>query len=211
MLPMVVFGQKDVTTFLGIPVDGSKSSFIQKLKTKGFINSTKSDMQGVFNGKDVYLNIQTNKSLVCRVIVSLKNETRSESDIRIQFNRLLNQFQENQKYVGLPTNKEIVEEDDISYEILVKNKRFDAYFYQKPDKINEEDAIKLEKLQNSYNEAIMSGDFSNIKELTREAINMFMKVFQNKSVWFMITENYGKYSLAIFYENGYNMPHGEEL
>ena len=37
MLPMAVMGQKDVTTFLGIPVDGSKSSMIQKLKNKGFL------------------------------------------------------------------------------------------------------------------------------------------------------------------------------
>lgn len=31
-----LYAQKDVTQFLGIPVDGSKSEMIKKLKAKGF-------------------------------------------------------------------------------------------------------------------------------------------------------------------------------
>ena len=31
--------EKDVTKFLGIPIDGSKSDMIQKLKEKGFVPS----------------------------------------------------------------------------------------------------------------------------------------------------------------------------
>ena len=37
----ILYAQKDVTQFLGIPVDGSKSEMIQKLKAKGYrYNST---------------------------------------------------------------------------------------------------------------------------------------------------------------------------
>ena len=36
LLSAVAFAQKDVTKFLGIPVDGTKTQMIQKLKAKGF-------------------------------------------------------------------------------------------------------------------------------------------------------------------------------
>lgn len=35
-LSVAMYAQKDVTKFLGIPVDGTKSAMIQKLKAKGF-------------------------------------------------------------------------------------------------------------------------------------------------------------------------------
>ena len=62
MLSAVAFSQKDVTKFLGIPVDGSKSAMIQKLKAKGFESSVyKSDiLEGEFNGAEVNVFIQTN-------------------------------------------------------------------------------------------------------------------------------------------------------
>ena len=37
---IVLHAQEDVTKFLGIPVDGSKSEMIQKLKAKGFTNTS---------------------------------------------------------------------------------------------------------------------------------------------------------------------------
>lgn len=36
MLGVYAFAQKDVTQFLGIPVDGTKTEMVQKLKAKGF-------------------------------------------------------------------------------------------------------------------------------------------------------------------------------
>ena len=36
LLSTVIFAQNNVTQFLGIPVDGSKSAMIEKLKAKGF-------------------------------------------------------------------------------------------------------------------------------------------------------------------------------
>lgn len=37
------------------------------------------------------------------------------------------------------------------------------------------------------------------------------EVFEKLLVWFMINENYGKYSVMIHYENGYNQANGEDL
>jgi hypothetical protein len=51
ILPIALYAQKDVTQFLGIPVDGNKSEMIQKLKDKGFtINPHEEDvLAGEFN------------------------------------------------------------------------------------------------------------------------------------------------------------------
>lgn len=55
--------QNDVTTFLGIPVDGFKSEMKQKLVSKGFVPKkvgTNEFLEGEFNGTDVHVYIATN-------------------------------------------------------------------------------------------------------------------------------------------------------
>ena len=54
--------QNDVTTFLGIPVDGFKSEMKQKLVSKGFVPKkvgTNEFLEGEFNGTDVHVYIAT--------------------------------------------------------------------------------------------------------------------------------------------------------
>ena len=65
LIAVCAYSQKDVTQFLGIPIDGSKSAMIQKLKAKGFrANSYNKDvLEGKFNGMDVNLHIATNNDL----------------------------------------------------------------------------------------------------------------------------------------------------
>lgn len=213
MLTVTLLAQNDVTTFLGIPVDGTKTAFIQKLKAKGFVSTSMSgsDLQGKFNGKDVYVIVQTNNNKVCRIVVTEKDKTRDESDIIIKFNRLLGQFRSNSKYVELVPNEEIEDGTDVSYQMRIKNKRFQAEFYQKPEKMDESDAEKAVSLQDKAKKAQELGDYSAIGELFADAKGLLEKYFQKKLVWFMITEVYGQYSIAIFYENGYNMANGEDL
>ncbi|MEI3583799.1 MAG: hypothetical protein V8Q29_04490 [Alistipes shahii] len=52
--------EKDVTKFLGIPVDGYKPAMIEKLKAKGFLLPLRAKMfcEGEFNGADVLLPIK---------------------------------------------------------------------------------------------------------------------------------------------------------
>lgn len=89
----VAFSQNDVTTFLGIPVDGTKSDMIQKLKAKGFTYDATYDMlEGEFNGKDVEVLIVTENNKVYRICLIDKNET-TESQIKIRFNTLCRQFE----------------------------------------------------------------------------------------------------------------------
>ncbi len=64
LLSIAAWAQKDVTQFLGIPVDGSKSEMIRKLKAKGFTSDPyKSDLlKGEFNGRDVEIHVVTNNN-----------------------------------------------------------------------------------------------------------------------------------------------------
>ena len=133
LIPSIaVHAQNDVTQFLGIPVDGSKTEMIQKLKAKGFhINPHDKDvLEGEFNGKDVYIHIATNNDKVCRIMVSDINSV-DERSIQIRFNNLCRQFEQNPKYISLG-NYQIPDDENIDYEITVKNKRYEAIFYQLP-------------------------------------------------------------------------------
>ena len=124
-----VFAQKEVTKFLGIPVDGYKSEMIQKLKAKGYnYNSTRDCLEGEFNGRDVEIGVVTNNNKVYRIAIIDKAYS-NESNIKIRFNTLCNQFENNSKYFGSRDQK-ISENDDISYEIRVNNKRYQASYYQ---------------------------------------------------------------------------------
>lgn len=114
--------------FLGIPVDGPQAQFVSQLKAKGFVyNSFYERYEGQFNGKNVDVLIHTNHNLVDRVMVMFP--ATSEREIRNEFNRLLSQFNENAKYMDLDFNEEIPSDENISYEIMVNNKRYQASFY----------------------------------------------------------------------------------
>ena len=134
MASATAFAQKEVTKFLGIPVDGYKSEMIQKLKAKGYrFNNVTDCLEGEFNGKEVLISVVTNNNKVYRIAVFDKNYV-NETDIKINFNNLCRQFNRNEKYFSLNEDQTIPEKEDISYEMLAHNKRYEAVFYQKPVK-----------------------------------------------------------------------------
>ena len=154
LFSMVAFSQNsDPIKFLGIPIDGTEIQFVTKLKSKGFTYDYLSkSYKGQFNGRDVDVYIHTNHNLVDRVYVSFPSTT--EKDIKIEFNKLLAQFKDIGKYMDLSMNEAIPEEDDISYEIMVNNKRYQASFsYYDPsrDKIAFMNAL-LDKFSDFYTE-----------------------------------------------------------
>lgn len=131
MLSVAIYAQKEITKFMGIPVDGSKTAMIQKLKNKGFVYDSELDwLEGEFNGEKVGVKPVMNHNKVYRIAVLDLNEW-DESQIRIRFNRLFNQFINNKKYVPL-AGRELTEEDDISYDLSIKNKQIAATFAQLP-------------------------------------------------------------------------------
>ena len=142
-LTMPVFAQDaiEVTKFLGIPVDGFKPEMIKKLKAKGFTEDTSEGMlTGEFNGTEVYVTPVTNNNKVFRIGL-IDKTSQSERDIIIRFNRLCRQFENNQNYANPIGDQTIPDDEDISYELTVNNKRYEAIFYQKPEDDNIENRM----------------------------------------------------------------------
>lgn len=209
------YAQKDVTQFLGIPIDGSKSAMIQKLKAKGFkANSYREDvLEGEFNGMDVNVHIGTNGDKVCRIMVCDANPV-DERSIKIRFNNLCRQFKKNPKYMSMD-DYIIPDDEDISYGITVNNKRYEAIFYQHPVELSDTTLI-LEKiipiLTEKYTPEQLANPTEEIKsEMMKKALEYMIELYTNKTVWFMISDLYGKYYITMFYDNEYNRANGEDL
>lgn len=209
------FAQEDVTKFLGFPVDGAKSEMIKNLKSKGFnlsnVNGT-DVLTGRFNGNDVNVYISTENGKVSRLMVCDEN-TMSETDIKIRFNRLCRQFKDNGKYLSLD-DYTIPEDEDLSYEMAVRNKRYEAIFYQLPEgeAMEQLQATILEEIQRKYTTEQLESPSEDIRnEIISLTFDVMMNSLKNKPVWFMISELYGKYYITMFYDNEYNRANGEDL
>ncbi|MBM0153002.1 hypothetical protein [Segatella copri] len=208
--------QKDVTSFLGIPVDGTVLSMKQKLVSKGFVPKkvgTNEFLEGEFNGTDVRVYIVTNNNKVYRIMVA-DNFTVDEAQIKIRFNNLVSQFENNKRYFPLDKYT-LSDEEDISYEMTVHNKNYDAYFYQVPD-MEKADTFFEEKVRNEllskYTEAELKNPSKEIsKEITNTAIKIGTERMFMKPVWFKIARVNGEYYICMFYDNEYNHANGEDL
>ena len=209
--------QKDVTSFLGIPVDGTVLSMKQKLVSKGFVPKkvgTNEFLEGEFNGTDVRVYIATNNNKVCRIMLCDKND-QNETNIKIRFNKLVSQFENNKRYTSLDKYT-LSDEENISYEMTVNKKNYDALFYQVPN-MEKVDTLALQKkvrneLLSKYTEAELKNPSEEItKEIQNTAIKIGMEMMFMKPVWFRICESYGEYYITMFYDNEYNHANGEDL
>lgn len=215
--------EKDVTKFLGIPVDGYKPAMIEKLKAKGFTPTIadKDVLEGEFNGTDVQLYVVTNNNKVYRIMVADKNAC-GETGIKIRFNNLCRQFRNNPKYKTFRAEEEqtIPDNENISYEIIVHKKRYEAAFYQ----ISQLDTVAIynkskQSLLSKYAQEQLDNPTEEISTeiqkayITNKAMYDFQNILtaHNKSVWFMIAERFGKYYICMYYDNEYNKADGEDL
>lgn len=211
-----LFAQNDVTKFLGIPVDGSKSEMIQKLKAKGFRYDSELDcLKGEFNGRDSYISVVTNNDKVYRIMVRDAMAS-DETSIRIRFNTLCRQFENNKKYQSVSSESYIIPEDeDIAYNISIKNKRYQASYFQVPEGGIDSTTIAQEAQTFIYSkysqEQLSSFTEEQRQELMADFLQYMTDKLDKKSVWFMITEQFGDYNLLLYYDNGYNQANGEDL
>ena len=129
---------QEVTKFLGIPVDGSKSSMINKLKSKGFTESSydKETLEGEFNGRDVYVTVGTNRNKVYRIMVQDKYGT-DPYNTKINYNQLCQQFANNPKYY-LRGGGEIGPGEEVTAE-TTESRKYEVYYYQK---LSDDDTLK---------------------------------------------------------------------
>lgn len=170
LMTLLSFGQnKGAIQFLGIPIDGPESQFATKLKAKGFTYiSYLEGYKGQFNGKNVEVYIHTNHNLVDRVYVAFPTTT--EKEIKNEFNRLLSQFNNTGKYMDLSFNEEISDDEDISHEITVNNKRYQASFsYFDPER----DPIPfIDALCDKFQDLIPEEQLNQLRNYVKMAMNL---------------------------------------
>lgn len=209
--------------FMGIPIDGTKENMIYQLEQKGFKYDTKSDyLDGKFNGEDAIIYVGTNKDVVDRIMVTFINPV-SETDIKIKFNRLVRQFDNNDKYFSLLEDQTIEDDVDISYEMSIKKKRFQAAYHQCYTKDEIEDLKTMfsenyeafmDSIAKSKKEPGLLFDGTKEENINTIAVLLGMNYMMNNDVWFMISESqtrYNYYLITIFYDNLANRPNGEDL
>ncbi len=215
LLSFGVYAQSDVTKFLGIPVDGSKKEMVKALKKKGFktSNTDKEALQGEFNGSTVNVFVLETSGQVSRIAV-LPIYGSSATDTKIAFNNLCSQFLSKDNYVArdndiiIPTYNDISipSDEDISYEMRVNGKRYEAPFIQLPAP---RDSILMEIEPLKYVSITVSDESGN--EIDLHSYLELLTKYSNNSVWFKIEEQYGKFYIALFYDNNNNRANGEDL
>ena len=202
---------KDVTTFLGIPVDGTASSMKQKLVSKGFVPKkvgTNEFLEGEFNGTDVHVWIVTNNNKVYRIMLSDKN-TVDEAQIKIRFNNLVKQFENNKRYHAF-ADYSLSDKEDISYEMGINNKEYVAYYLQDLDFENIDAKIQT-AIEEKYSAEELKNPSETVKNDIKDIINKILGYHFMKPVWFKIARVNGEYYICMFYDNEYNHANGEDL
>ncbi len=198
LFSIVAIAQNDVTKFLGIPIDGTKSKMIQKLKQKGFTYNYSWDwLEGEFNGEEVLISIFTEKRKVSHIMI-LDKISRNESQIKRRFNKLCRQFEKSEKYYYLGDGQEINESDNISYNMSILNKSYTANFFQ-TDNATIANLLKSKKRLLTLEEA---------EALDEERVEGYFK-----QVWFSICKGDTEetYKIVMFYANLKNEANGEDL
>ena len=151
LISVMALAQSDVTKFLGIPVDGSVDAMARKLEAKGFkIVLRESEcvtMEGVFNGAKSNIFVFGNGHKVGKIGVAEDLTIESRTNAKNRYNRIVKQFMNKSGYTYLDVNL-IPDDEDIEYEMLVKDKQYRTTFYQMPEWPNAKNLSK-EELENS--------------------------------------------------------------
>lgn len=211
-----VFAQEDVTKFLGIPVDGFKPEMIRKLKAKGYTeHSYKPDvLVGEFNGRDVEVSVVTNNNKVYRIFVQDAYAV-DEYNIKIRYNTLCEQFENNKRYISMAVEgQSIPDDEDISDQMLYEDKRYEALYFQVPEQVDTlavQTALR-ERVLAKYTEEQLANPTSEMQEeVLKATFDIAFEIYEKKSVWFTINKEGNRYRILMYYDNKYNEANGEDL
>ena len=145
--------------------------------------------------------------------------TCNAEEIRIRFNNLIHQFENNDKYFYIFPNDIIPEDEDIHYEILVNKKEYIAEFQYNllygNDKLRDRLINEATEMMEKDDELLGIEKDDIDKDYYDGLISAMVKskVIQmsNSSVWFKIFEHCGEYYIGLYYDNLLNAPNGEDL
>lgn len=211
--------QRDITTFLGIPVDGYLNEMRENLMNKGFAPVPGEEfLVGEYNGEDVHVYIDTYNNKVYRIAL-VDVDSQDPEGIKSRFNKLVQQFDNNDRYVGDKERQDIPEHEDIVVGMRDKEETYQAEFYQIPDVEMLEGLLEhvaqecIKQLsERGYGEPSEEELHNAIKESMEE---IALEIMKKKSVWFRImSDKPGEFYIAMYYDNEFNKSseaNGEEL
>ena len=218
LVTMLVFAQKDITQFLGIPIDGTRTELMNKIKKKGFKKakfSGRTILTGQFNNTDVNIDVITNGDKAYRVIV-WDTKPFNKRMIRIRYNNLYHKLENHPKYLSQEGGHSIPDNEDIAYEMTANGKNYQAVFFQKPSEYG--DSLIYNQTLADITSRTLSQELHNLseeefnKEVNKVYRDKLSTLCLNKRVWFTILEqDFNKYVIAMYYENVYNSNNGEDL
>ena len=147
-ITFISFAQKTIK-FLGIPIEGTKKEMISKLQAKGYEYDSYNDyLTGEFNGSNVTIRVHTVNNQVWRLCI-VDDWSSSETDIKIRYNKLFGQFSNNGKYISVGKGK-LTDNDNISYEMSINKKRFEATFKPVDKSINGKVWYMIAEVQDGF-------------------------------------------------------------
>ncbi len=209
--------EKDVTKFLGIPVDGTREEMARKLVEKGFtpsLHQGKTCWDGEFLGEPVHLFIRTAYGKVWRIAV-LDSTFRDAGQIRVRYNELAARYGNNEKYIA-STQYFIPEDEDLDYQMT--RKRYEAKFFQQGEEV---DTVGFHEWSAEYVRQMHSDvivDWDNLSESYRAQLSStvwkawLVRKNSHKAVWFDIASlDRNKHRIVLYYDNKLNNKQGEDL
>jgi len=107
----------------------------------------------------------------------------------------------------------IPDNEDISYEMKVNGKSYQAVFFQWPTEIGD----SIIQALSDITLRILSGELSNLseeerlKEIEKVYMEKLLALSSSKRVWVTILEKDYEYVIAMYYENVYNLSEGKDL
>ena len=143
-------------------------------------------------------------------MLSDKN-TVDEAQIKIRFNNLVKQFENNKRYHAF-ADYSLSDKEDISYEMGINNKEYVAYYLQDPDFENIDAQIQI-AIKEKYSAEELKNPSETVKNDIKDITNKILGYHFMKQVWFCI-ERYrdnGEYYICMYYDNKYNQANGEDL
>jgi hypothetical protein len=207
------FSQSPVK-FLGIPVDGKEGEVNLQLKAKGFkpvMAGGHLCFKGEFAGEDVHVFVASYHGKVWR-IYACEQKTRDESQIKIRFNKLVEQYSNNSKYQSLGDSK-ISDDENLEYGFVIKHKQYSAPFLKNYTE-DETNILVKESLAKVTNELKAKGalDSTSKEDLLEQVKNAYNQRHLKDMVWIQIERlSSGEYYIVFFYDNQNNHEVENEL
>ena len=209
----------EIIKFVGIPVDGTKSEMISKLKQKGFTFDNDANLfKGEFNGDKISGIIQTYKDKVFGIRFMYDVSGYSKTMVINRFNSLVLKYDTNEKYQSNIAFDKITDDID-TYQIdpyenigneMRNGKIYKAQYHYKYGK-NLSDTTGLVQYKKEMPEDLASFIESNYGDSGFEALYIRHKLEQDVVQFYIIDMGYDEFNIMFDYYNRRNAPNDEDL